>query len=47
MSNGEWDKIEYSKIPSRAGLIYRNAFAKRDAERYKEFINNKETKINA
>lgn len=47
MSNGEWNKIEYSKIPSRAGLIYRNAFAKRDAERYKEFINNKETKVNA
>jgi hypothetical protein len=47
MSNGEWDKIEYSKIPSRAGFIYRNAFAKRDAERYKEFINSKTTKVNA
>lgn len=47
MSNGEWNKIEYSKIPSRAGLIYRNAFAKRDAERYKEFIESKEAKVNA
>ena len=47
MSNGEWNKIEYSKIPSRAGFIYRNAFAKRDAERYKEFINSKTTKVNA
>ena len=47
MSNGEFDKIEYAKIPSRAGFIYRNAFAKRDAERYKEFINSKETKVNA
>lgn len=47
MSSGQWDKIEYSKIPSKAGLIYRNAFAKRDAERYKEFINSKETKVNA
>lgn len=47
MSNGEWNKIEYSKIPSKAGLIYRNAFAKRDAERYAEFINNKTTKVNA
>ena len=47
MSNGEWDKIEYSKIPSKAGFIYRNAFAKRDAERYKEFISNKDTKVNA
>ena len=47
MSNGEFDKIEYSKIPSRAGFIYRNAFAKRDAERYKEFIASKDTKVNA
>lgn len=47
MSNNEWDKIEYSKIPSKAGLIYSNAFAKRDAERYKEFIESKETKVNA
>lgn len=47
MSNGEWNRIEYSKIPSKAGLIYRNAFAKRDAERYKEFIESKDTKVNA
>ena len=47
MSENEFNEIEYSKIPSKAGLIYRNAFAKRDAERYKEFINNKETKVNA
>lgn len=47
MSNGEFNKIEYAKIPSRAGFIYRNAFAKRDAERYKEFINSKTTKVNA
>lgn len=25
MSAGEWEKIEFDKIPSRAGLIYRNA----------------------
>ena len=47
MSENKFNEIEYSKIPSKAGLIYRNAFAKRDAERYKEFINNKETKVNA
>lgn len=47
MSEGKWEEIQYAKIPSKAGLIYRNAFARRDAERYNEFINNKETKVNA
>ena len=47
MSEGQWDKINFAKIPSKAGLIYRNAFARRDAERYAEFINSKETKVNA
>ena len=30
MSANEWDKIDFSKIPSKAGLIYKNAFARRD-----------------
>lgn len=49
MSAGEWDKIEFDKIPSRAGLIYRNAFARRDVlrERYEKFIMDKNTKVNA
>lgn len=47
MSERKFHEIEYSKIPSKAGLIYRNAFAKRDAERYKEFMASKETKVNA
>ena len=47
MSEGKWEQIEYAKLPSKAGLIYRNAFARRDAERYEEFINSKETKVNA
>ena len=49
MSEGQWDKINFAKIPSRAGLIYRNAFAHNDLtkEKYAEFINNKETKVNA
>ena len=33
MSAGKWDEIEFDKIPSRAGLIYRNAFARHDIER--------------
>lgn len=47
MSEGKWEEIEYAKLPSKAGFIYRNAFARRDAERYNEFINNKETTVNA
>ena len=56
MSAGEWDKIEFDKIPSRAGLIYRNAFARHDIERmradknavaYKDFVQDKNTKVNA
>lgn len=47
MSEGKWEQIEYSKLPSKAGFLYKNAFAKKDAERYNEFINNKETKVNA
>lgn len=35
MSAGEWDKIEFDKIPSKAGMIYRNAFARHDVERMK------------
>ena len=49
MSAGEWEKIEFDKIPSRAGLIYRNAFARRDIlrERYEKFMMDKNTKVNA
>lgn len=47
MSENRWNEIEFDKIPSRAGLIYRNAFAKRDADRYAEFMKSKETKVNA
>lgn len=49
MSEGQWDKINFAKIPSKAGLIYRNAFAHNDLtkERYADFINNRETKVNA
>ena len=49
MSENRWDEIEFDKIPSKAGLIYRNAFARRDliATKYKEFAKNKNTKVNA
>lgn len=49
MSANEWDKIEFDKIPSRAGMIYRNAFARRDiiAKKYESFAKDKNTKVNA
>ena len=56
MSEGRWDEIEFDKIPSRAGIIYRNAFARHDIERakseknvttYADFAKDKTTKVNA
>ena len=37
MSTGHWDEIKYSEVPSRAMLIYRNAFKKHDEERFSQF----------
>ena len=56
MSAGKWDEIEFDKIPSRAGLIYKNAFARHDIERmkseknvvsYADFAKDTTTKVNA
>lgn len=49
MSSGRWEEIEFDKIPSKAGLIYRNAFARRDliAKKYEEFAKSEDTKVNA
>lgn len=49
MSANEWDKINFSKIPSKAGLIYKNAFARRDilAKKYEAFAKDATTKVNA
>lgn len=50
MTANEWDKIDYSKVPSRASLLYKNAFERHDEVRYRKFIekvNNGEEKINA
>lgn len=35
MSEGRWDEIEFDKIPSKAGMKYKNAFARHDFEREK------------
>ena len=49
MSADEWDKIVFDKIPSKAGLIYKNAFARRDiiAKKYENFARDKKTRVNA
>lgn len=56
MSAQRWDEIEFDKIPSRAGMIYKNAFARHDIERmksektvqsYEDFAKDKNTKVNA
>lgn len=49
MSANRWNEIEFDKIPSKAGLIYRNAFARRDiiAKKYEAFAKNENTKVNA
>ena len=49
MSENRWDEIEFDKIPSKAGLIYKNAFARRDliAKKYETFAKDANTKVNA
>lgn len=50
MSAGNWKEIDYSKLPSRANLIYGKAFLRNDEERRRDFLNklsNGETKLNA
>ena len=49
MSANRWDEIEFDKIPSKAGLVYKNAFARRDiiARKYERFAKDKTTKVNA
>ena len=50
MCSNNWSDIKYDEVPSRASMIYRNAFKKHDEERYDEFINKVNTgevKINA
>lgn len=38
MSAGEWDKINYNAVPSRANLIYRKAFLKHDEDRRQKYL---------
>ena len=49
MSQNRWNEIEFDKIPSKAGLKYKNAFARRDIikAKYEKFAKDKNTKVNA
>ena len=50
MSNREWSSIDYSAVPSRANLIYNNAFLRNDEQRRREYLGKLEkgeAKINA
>ena len=49
MSENRWDEIEFDKIPSKAGLVYRNAFARRDMikAKYEHFVKDEKTTVNA
>lgn len=49
MSQDRWDEIEFGKIPSKAGLMYKDAFVRNDVTRdkYNEFMSNEDTKVNA
>lgn len=49
MSLNQWDKIDFSKIPSKAGLKYKKCFANKDIikKQYENFAKDKTTKVNA
>lgn len=40
MSNNEWSNIVYDTVPSKANLLYKNAFMRHDAVRRLEYLNN-------
>lgn len=49
LSEKRYNEIEFDKLPSKAGLKYRDAFLRHEelCTRYVEFIDNKNSKINA
>lgn len=49
MSQNRWDEIAFNHLPSRAGLLYKKAFMRREEtkERYAQFMSDKKTKVNA
>ena len=40
ISANEWSDVDYSAVPSRAAMNYRDAFARHDGDRYEEYLAN-------
>jgi uncharacterized protein DUF2828 len=38
LCSNKWDQVDYSKIPGRAGLLYREAFLRHDEARYRDYL---------
>lgn len=38
MCDGDWEKIDFSRVPSRAALLYKAAFNKHQSDRYSKFL---------
>ena len=50
LSKKQFDQIDYEKVPSKASMLYRKAFNKRDGERYRKYlgaVEKGEAKMNA
>jgi len=49
MSQNQWDQIAFEHLPSKAGLLYKSAFMRREETKYRyaEFMSDKKTKVNA
>lgn len=50
MSAGDWEQINFSSVPSRASMIYRDAFNEHGGDRYQKFLDKAltgEVKINS
>lgn len=50
MSSNNWSEIDYNTVPSKANLIYKNAFMKHDEQRRKDYLDKLvkgEAKINS
>lgn len=43
MSDGKWSEIDYSAVPSKANLVYRDAFVEHDAARRNKYLNDVES----
>lgn len=42
MSSNDWNTINYESVPSKASLMYKDAFMRHDGERYDQYLQNVE-----